>query len=180
MKKRGLAALLTLDVVFLCSMAAIGLGFIWDSQRINPTAAALPRYTSVVMIGLILFVLYGKVREAFGPAGAGEPPAAAAKAEPSVEALPGKALPAAGRKLPWYVTWLIIATFPFLVLQLGFSAATFLFLTAVSIIMGTRPVTGLIYGTVGTIALVVLFIFVLKVPMPDSTLGELIPALQGY
>lgn len=178
MKKRGLAALLTLDVVFLCTMAAIGLGFIWDSQRINPTAAALPRYTSIVMIGLILFVLYGKVREAFGPAG--EPPVAAGQAKKPDDAEARTHVAAAGRKLPWYFTWLIIATFPFLVLQLGFSLATFVFLTAVSIIMGTRPVTGLIYGIVGTAALVLLFIFVLKVPMPDSTLGELIPALQGY
>ena len=179
MKKRGLAALLTLDVVFLCSMAAIGLGFIWDSQRINPTAAALPRYTSIVMIGLILFVLYGKVREAFGPAPANRRRQRQKRKQPLTPS-PGTHVAAAGRKLPWYITWLIIATFPFLVLQLGFSAATFVFLTAVSIIMGTRPVTGLIYGIVGTAALVLLFIFVLKVPMPDSTLGELIPALQGY
>ena len=45
MKKRGLAALLTLDVAFLCAMALLAIGFIWDSRRLNVMAARLPQYT---------------------------------------------------------------------------------------------------------------------------------------
>lgn len=92
----------------------------------------------------------------------------------------GEAPVATGRQLHWSVTWLLIATYPFLVLLLGFSIGTLVFLTAMSIIMGTKPLTGIIYGVIGSAALVILFIFVLKVPMPDSTLSDYIPALLGY
>lgn len=76
MKKTGLAALMTLDVAFLIGMAGIGVAFLYDSRRLNATAAGLPRYTSILMIGLILFVLYGKVRDAYRQAkpAAGAPP----------------------------------------------------------------------------------------------------------
>ncbi len=180
MKKSGLAALMTLDVAFLCGMALMGLGFLVDSRRLNPTAAALPTYTSILMIGLILFVLYGKVRDAYRPAKPSGQAGSIPPGEPSCEVVEGALPQATGRQLHWAVAWLIIATYPFLVLLLGFTIATLVFLAGVSIIMGTKPGTGIIYGVVGTIALVILFIFVLKVPMPDSTLSDFVPALLGY
>jgi hypothetical protein len=180
MKKRGLAALANLDVAFLCGMALMGLAFLYDSRRINAMAAALPRYTSILMIGLILFVLYGKVRDAYRPAAPRKEGSDLASEGPTCEVGEGDLLPVTGRQLHWFVAWLMIATYPFLVMLGGFSIATFVFLTVVSIIMGTKPLTGLIYGVVGAAVLIVLFIFVLKVPMPDSRLSELIPALLGY
>jgi hypothetical protein len=180
MKKTGLAALMTLDVAFLSFMALIGVAFLYDSRRINAMAAALPRYTCILMIGLILFVLYGKVRDAYRPAKPGDQAEAAPSTEPTCEVVEGEPLPITGRQLNWFVAWIMIATYPILVLQLGFSIATFVFLTVVSIIMGTKPLTGLIYGIVGSACLVALFILVLKVPMPDSTLSNFIPALLGW
>ena len=180
MKKTGLAALVTLDVVFLCGMALMGVAFLYDSRRINPMAAALPRYTSILMIALILFVLYGKVRDAYRPAKPADQADAAPSDEPTCEVVEGEQPQATGSRLHWAVTWLIIASYPFLVLTLGFSIATLVFLTCVSIIMGTKLRTGIIYGVIGTIAMVILFIFVLKVPMPDSTLSDHIPGLLGY
>ena len=92
----------------------------------------------------------------------------------------GETIDVTGRQLHWSVTWVLIATYPFLVLLLGFSIASFVFLAGMSIIMGTKWSTGIIYGAIGAAALITLFIFVLKVPMPDSTLSEFIPALLGY
>jgi hypothetical protein len=179
-KKTGLAALMTLDVAFLCFMALIGVAFLYDSRRINAMAAALPTYTAILMIGLILFVLYGKVRDAYRPAKPGPEAQAEASAGPTCEVVEGEPLPVTGRQLHWFVAWIMIATYPFLVMLLGFSIATFVFLAGVSIIMGTKPLTGVVYGVLGAAVLILLFIFILKVPMPDSTLSDYIPALLGY
>jgi hypothetical protein len=177
MKKRGLAALVTLDVAFLVFLAAVGVAFILDARRINAMAASLPTATSVLMIGLIVFVLYGKVRDAFRP---DRPAAQPGSAEPTCEVVEGEPPQVSGRQLHWFVAWLMIASYPLLVMGLGFTIASLLFLTTVAILMGTKPATGLLFGLACTAVLAVLFIVLLKVPMPDSILGEIIPQLHGY
>lgn len=168
MSKRGWQALMTLDVAFLLGMGAIGLAFLNDTRRLNETAARLPRATALLMLGLILFVLYGKVRDA-------------RRGLPSGSEKSGKpALPTSGRTLPWWAAWLVIAAYPVLLVTAGFGIATFIFMAGVAILLGTRPVPGLLFGLVGAAAIVGLFIYVLQVPMPDSWIGDLTLALQGY
>lgn len=167
MGRRGWRALLTLDVAFLTGMGLIGLVFLYDTFRLNQTAARLPRATAILMIGLILFVLYGKVRDV--------------RRGILLEKKGAEPLgPVTGRVLPWWAAWLVIASYPFLLITVGFGITTFVFLAGVAILLGTRPVTGLIFGLVGAAALVGLFIYVLQVPMPASWIGDLTLALQGY
>jgi hypothetical protein len=168
MGKRGWRALLTLDVAFLSGMGFIGLAFLCDTFRLNQTAARLPRATAILMIGLIIFVLYGKVRDARQAL-----PVEEKKAEVPLG-------PVTGRVLPWWAAWLVIASYPVMLVTVGFGIATFVFLAGVAILLGTRPVPGVVFGLVGAAAMIGLFIYVLQVPMPDSWIGDLTLALQGY
>jgi hypothetical protein len=181
-KKTGLAGLMTLDVGFLLFMMAIGIGFIWDSMRLNAMAATLPRYTSLLLIGLIIFVLYGKVRDAFRPAA----PAPEASNEPSATPDPTEIVTGEHivvqevRSIQWFLAWLMIASYPFVIQIVGFTVGTFVFLSGVSMAMGSRPLKGLAFGVILTFVLVMLFVVILKVPMPDNFVSNAFPQLQGY
>ncbi len=168
--RKGLSALFTMDTIFLVVLTATSVVFMVQAYGLNPLAGNLPKIVSWIMLGLIAFLLFGKVRDYQK---ASQAPAHAEESEGNPAAT--EAAPA--HTLPWFVTFVLIGLYPISLVIIGFPATTLVFLTGVSFILGLKPLHALLFGVIGTIALWFLFVYTFQVPMPD---GIILETIRGY
>jgi hypothetical protein len=176
MHRKGLSALVTMDNIFLVVLVMVAIVFLVQSYQLNPLAGNLPKIISWIMLGLIAFLLYGKAREVV---------------KASKEAAPAKELQSraassegaassrgvARRTLPWFVTFVLILLYPVFLVVIGFPAGTFIMLTGLSWLLGLKPLHALLFGVLGSVALVFLFVNMFQVPLPD---GMILESIRGY
>lgn len=167
--RKGLAALVTMDTIFLVFLALTAIVFLVQAYGLNPLAGNLPKIVSWIMLGLVAYLLFGKVRDAFKPSLIAMPAKPKATTD-SQEAV-------AGRTLPWYVTFVLIGLYPVLLGIIGFPASTFILLTGLSALLGLKPLHALVFGILGAAALYALFIMQFQVPLPD---GIILETIRGY
>ncbi len=176
MQRRGWWALFTMDNVFLVVLAVITIIFLVQSYQLNPLAGNFPKIVSWIMLGLLAFLIYGKLRAVITPSREPGPvPAGEQRGSPDEAAASSQG--AARHTLPWFVTFVLIGLYPFSLVVIGFPAGTFVFLTGLSWILGLKPLHALLFGVLGMAALVFLFINMFQVPLPD---GILLESIRGY
>ncbi len=167
--RRGLSALVTMDTIFLVFLALTAIVFLVQAYGLNPLAGNLPKIISWIMLVLVAYLLVGKVRDAFKPSQV----AASTRSKSKTESEE----PGVGRRIPWYVTFAAILLYPALLGIVGFPASTFVLLTGLSTLLGLKPLHGLIFGVLGTVALYALFVMQFQVPLPD---GLILETIRGY
>lgn len=181
---KRLAVLINADNAFLVVVGALATGFLTESFGLNAMAAAFPKLVSTIVLFLIAYVLVGRIvavaRGAVAtlhpaedePAKAEEPATIAAPAQTEEPAKPGG--PSRGRTMPWFLMFLFTLLYPLLMSLVGFPATTLVFVTAVALLLGLRGIRGLLFGALSTAVLVLLFQYVLKVPLPDGSIWEIL------
>ncbi len=170
MQRRGLSALATTDNIFLVVLAMASIVFLIQSYQLNPLAGNLPKIISWIMLALVAFLLYGKVRELITTSK--EPvPIGTVEQSGSASEVPVK------HTLPWFVTFVLIGLYPVSLVVIGFPAATFVFLMGLSWLLGLKPLHALLFGVLGSVALVFLFVNMFQVPLPD---GIILESIRGY
>lgn len=151
------------EFYLLAALSLLGLVFFVMTWSYSPTAALFPRIVSLVVGGLSLYTLAGRLRVTC-----------------KVKAIPGrieeekpaqKTSPVSG--VAWYVSLSFMAAYFFLIYAVGFVPATLAYLLAVPLVMGYRR--KLIIAVVAVLfAAMVYFSFssLLHVPLPEGWLGR--------
>jgi hypothetical protein len=168
--RKSLSALFTVDTIFLMALAATSLVFLVQAYGLNPLAGNLPKIVSWIMLALIAFLLFGKLRD-YKKASQAPVQAEESEADPAATGT------APAHTLPWFVTFVLVGLYPVTLVIIGFPAGTVVFLTGVSLILGLKPLHALLFGVFGTIALWFLFVYTFQVPMPD---GIILETIRGY
>ncbi|MCL5046741.1 MAG: tripartite tricarboxylate transporter TctB family protein [Actinobacteria bacterium] len=167
MNVKRLAALVNVDNAFLVAVGALAASFLVGSFRLNAMAAAFPKLVSAIALILVVYVLVGRIvavlREATAvPARTRDEPA-----EPHDRAQ-------SGRTIPWFLMFVFTLLYPLVVLFAGFPSSTLVFVTGVAMLLGLRGIRGLLFGALSTAVLVLLFQYVLQVPLPGGLVWEVL------
>ncbi len=176
MHRKGLSALVNMDNIFLVVLALVAAVFLVQSYQLNPLAGNLPKIISWIMLGLIAFLLYGKVRDLVRTPKE-EVPAKEVESDAAANEGAAASRGAAHHTLPWFVTFVLIGLYPVLLVVVGFPAGSLIFLTGLSWLLGLKPLHALLFGVLGSVALVFLFVNMFQVPLPD---GLVLESIRGY
>lgn len=151
------------EFYLLVALSLLGLVFFMMTWSYSPTAALFPRIVSLVVGGLSLYTLAGRlmvVRKGKVVPGRKEEEKPADKISPVFG-------------VAWYVSLSFMVAYFFLISAVGFVPATLVYLLALPLVMGYRR--KFIIAVVAVIfAAVVYFSFssLLHVPLPEGWLGR--------
>jgi hypothetical protein len=183
MNQRKKVPWLNLEFVFLLAVALYGIHFVWESRKLNPTAAAFPQWVAALALLFVGIRLGSSIYRSYRPRRKQALPPDEAEIPRGVipeEIRPGQEgvveLPA--KPTHWCTTVLLMGLLFIAVGVVGFPVASFFFLLGGSFLMGYRRIPILLlYSFIMTGFLFSMLIWFFQIPIPS---GLLLKLIRGY